>query len=296
MNDIVNVSNKLDPALFADDAVLLANHHKLSALQKTLNQEMKRIYEWLVANELTLNLSKTKYMVFMSNPTKEENRKKLRKIRININKFCIKQVTEFKYLGVHIDHKLNWHTHAEYLCTKLSKASGMIYKLKNIAPREVLQVVYHSIVSSHLRYGILAWGSAKTNALNKLNIIHDKIIRYMKSNEESLEQAYKNLKILTIENLHKAELAKFVHLAQQGKVPRIFNEVVQEISHCHNTRARAEGNLIVPHPRTERSKTSVKYKGPKYWNELPQTIKQIVHTRNFVYELKKILLQNDSVW
>ena len=171
----------------------------------------------------------------------------------------------------------------------------MIYKLRNIAPREVLQTVYHSIVSSHLRYGILAWGSAKSNALNKLNSIHDKIISYMKSSEETVAQAYKNLKILTLENLHKTELAKFVHLAKLGKVPRIFTEVVQEISHSHNTRARAEGNLILPHPRTERSKSSVRYKGPKYWNELPQTIKQIVHTKTFVYELKKILLQNDNV-
>ena len=116
----------------------------------------------------------------------------------------------------------------------------------------------------------------------------------MKSNEESTEQAFKNLKILTIANLHNAELAKFVHLAQLGKVPRTFNAVVHKINHNHNTRSRAAGNLCLPQPRTERGKTSVKYKGPNHWNGLPAILKQIVHTKTFMYELKKILLQNDN--
>ena len=50
INDIVNVSKKLDPALFADDAVLLANHLKLNSLQKILNHEMKLIHERQIAN------------------------------------------------------------------------------------------------------------------------------------------------------------------------------------------------------------------------------------------------------
>ena len=123
--------------LFADDAVMLAHNKSIKALQKTLNHEMKLIHEWLVANKLTLNLSKTKYMIFHNNNVKNIYRK-TKKFKININKYCIKQVTEFKYLGVHFDSKLNWHTHNEYLCTKLSKAAGVLYKLKKIAPRAVL--------------------------------------------------------------------------------------------------------------------------------------------------------------
>ena len=103
-------------------------------------------------------------MIF-HNKHDEKSKKQMKKFRININKYCIKQVTEFKYLGVHFDNRLNWHTHIEYLCTKLSQAAGVIYKLKKLAPRAVLKTVYYSIVDSHLRYGILAWGSAKSTAL-----------------------------------------------------------------------------------------------------------------------------------
>ena len=90
---------------------------------------MSLIHEWLVANKLTLNLSKTKYMLF-HNYFEKNVYPKLKKFKININKYCIKRVSEFKYLGVHFDDNLNWHTHIEYLCTKLSKAAGVIYKLK----------------------------------------------------------------------------------------------------------------------------------------------------------------------
>ena len=290
-NDIVKCS-KLSSVLFADDAVFIAQGKTVKSLKRLINCEINFVHEWLVANKLTLNLSKTKYMIF-HNKHDEKSKKQMKKFRININKYCIKQVTEFKYLGVHFDNRLNWHTHIEYLCTKLSQAAGVIYKLKKLAPRAVLKTVYYSIVDSHLRYGILAWGSAKSTALQRLHSIHRKIIHYMKFENESLSDAYENLKILSISNLHKFELTKFVHLIQIGKVPDTFAGAINTIAHSHVTRSVTSGNLALPHARTDKGKTITEYIGAQAWNSLPVSLKQMSNTKTFVYELKKILLQND---
>ena len=52
------------------------------------------------------------------------------------------------------------------------------------------------------------------------------------------------------------------------------------------------GNLALPQPRTEKGKTTIKYKGTQAWNSLPVSLKVITNTKTFVYELKKILMQN----
>ena len=225
-------------------------------------------------------------MIF-HNKQDERVKKLVKKFRININKYCIKQVSEFKYLGVHFDNKLNWHSHIEYLCTKLSQAAGVIYKLKKLAPRAVLKTVYYSIVDSHLRYGILAWFSAKSTALQRLNCIHKKIIKYMKFENETLPKAFENLNILSIANLHQLELTKFVHKIKSGTSPDTFIGAINTIAHSHRTRSVTRGNLALPQPRTDKGKSTIEYKGAQAWNSLPTPLKQITNTKTFVYELKK---------
>ena len=77
-----------------------------------------------------------------------------------------------KYLGVILDNKLNWHNHIQYVSTKLAKAAGIIYKVRNKAPQSVLMLLYHSLVGTYLRYGLASWGSAKTTALLKLKSLY----------------------------------------------------------------------------------------------------------------------------
>ena len=64
INDIVNATNYFSLRLFADDTSLTATDRNLDALLHLINSELPAIYDWLCSNKLTLNLSKTKYVVF----------------------------------------------------------------------------------------------------------------------------------------------------------------------------------------------------------------------------------------
>ena len=75
MNDISNASDKLNSVLFADDTTLdnplktfdmIGTEHKYNkaTLTNNLNFELKKIYDWLCVNKLSLNIGKTKFMLF----------------------------------------------------------------------------------------------------------------------------------------------------------------------------------------------------------------------------------------
>ena len=61
VNDLNQASNMLDPIMFADCTNLFYSHHQIKILFKTVNCELKDISQWFRANELSLNIKKTKY-------------------------------------------------------------------------------------------------------------------------------------------------------------------------------------------------------------------------------------------
>ena len=66
-------------------------------------------YVWLLANKLSLNLSKTHFMVF------HRARHKQYKIHIEINKVPIEQVKHTQFIGVIFDDRLEWSNHITYI-------------------------------------------------------------------------------------------------------------------------------------------------------------------------------------
>ena len=63
-----------------------------------------------------------------------------------------------KYLGVYFDNKLTFKRHIDILCCKLNRMVGILWKCPQLA-LETKKMIYHSLVESHLNYGILMWGS-----------------------------------------------------------------------------------------------------------------------------------------
>ena len=89
-------------------------------------------------------------------------------------------VTEvIQYLGVFIDNKLTWKNHIHSVIEKLCIAKGILSKLRHYVPVYILRNVYFGIVSSHLQYGITAWGNAAAKFIDKLQIQQNYIMKIM---------------------------------------------------------------------------------------------------------------------
>ena len=63
INDLPLISNKVKMVMYTDDTILFCNIDN-NVTEDVINHELYQIYEWLGANKLALNVSKTKFMVF----------------------------------------------------------------------------------------------------------------------------------------------------------------------------------------------------------------------------------------
>ena len=64
VNDIHKSSDKLAFYLFADDTNLLCADKNLRTLELVVNLEFHKVYEWLTAYKLTLNVEKSNFIIF----------------------------------------------------------------------------------------------------------------------------------------------------------------------------------------------------------------------------------------
>ena len=108
MNDICNVLDFMFAIMYADDTCFLINGTDLNKLIKQLNVELKSLCTWFKSNKLSLITQKTFYMVFHRARLKNSDEINLDVIMDNR---MLTKVDSIKYLGIIVDHKLNWIDH-----------------------------------------------------------------------------------------------------------------------------------------------------------------------------------------
>ena len=124
------------------------------------------------SNKLSLNYTKTKFMLIHKNKT-------ISALNIHIDGNKIEQVRTYQYLGVTMDDKLTWIDHIKNVEKKISQVSGVIYKLRHYVDQDCLRTDYFSHVYFHLQYAVLAWGLTTHKNLKRLKILHRRLIRLM---------------------------------------------------------------------------------------------------------------------
>ena len=140
INDLLFACKRTFPVLFADDSNLFLSGKNTDQVQQMMDDELKDIVIWLRANKLSLNISKTHYMLFSNKKVIQPN------VTIEINGQPITCVTKTKFLGVIIDNKLTWKEHISYICGKVAKGIGIISKVRKYLNKNTLLDLYYSFI------------------------------------------------------------------------------------------------------------------------------------------------------
>ena len=99
--------------------------------------------------------------------------------KVVIDNHELTQVNSAKYLGVIINHKLNWIEHISYVKSEMSKSIGIMYKARHFLTKKALLMLYHAYIFPYMTYCIEVWGCASQTHLNCLFLLQKKIIRIM---------------------------------------------------------------------------------------------------------------------
>ena len=111
--------------------------------------------QWCKLNHLQLNTTKTKEIVV------DFQRTKRALLPVSIEGVNVEVVSMYKYLGVHLDHKLDWSANTDAVYKKGQSRLYFLRRLRsfNICSK-LLGMFYQSVVASVLFYAVVCWGGS----------------------------------------------------------------------------------------------------------------------------------------
>ena len=116
INDLKESSEKLRFLMYADDTTIYFNLEDCDSnnYEYEINVELQKVSMWLKKNELSLNLDKTKLMIFY------RQQKKVKELNITINGTIIERLQSFNFLGTTLSESMSWANHLLPIKKKIS--------------------------------------------------------------------------------------------------------------------------------------------------------------------------------
>ena len=291
INDLNNSVNCL-PRLFADDTCLIIDSPNLASLETEMNKDLTNVYNWSIANKLSLNPSKSNHLIISPKQNILSPH-----VTLIVNNLPILSCDKAKYLGVFIDSRLNFHSHIKSVENKVARSVGILSKLKHFLPSNSLLKLYYAFIHPHLLYGLSIWGCTHKSYLSKLQTLQNKAVKIIGGGKymDHATPFYSKLKILKIPELYKHEVAKLVFHHYHQRLPPLLSNLYIKTNHVSQkcTRSSSTANkptLYIPLYKTTRLQKSIRYQGVKIWNKIPTSIKTKQSFKSFEVSYKNYLL------
>ena len=105
---------------FADDTTVFASDNDINGVHASVNRELVGVDNWLKTKRLSLNVSRTSYMII-------SNQKNV--LDIKIRETILMKVSTVKFLGITLDENLTFKDHVNNVTSNISESVGVMRRL-----------------------------------------------------------------------------------------------------------------------------------------------------------------------
>ena len=289
INDLSRVT-KFSSFLFADDTSFQMSSNNIVKLLNDSNNELDKVATWCNCNKLTINVSKTKYIIFRHKNMQLPNNNLILKIGNEVIERIGHDLTEakFKFLGHLIDEHLTWSFHIRHVQNKIACGNYFLARAKNYLPQSIKHVLYNTLIRPHLEYGVLAWGGVSKSKIKGIITNQKKAIRNVmgKGSTTHTSPLFYSLEELQFVDLFKYNSAVFMYKYHNNLLPRAFENLFMP---C-NPPNRTNSYKVVRNRITFLGQFPVSFL-PKTWNSLAVNLKTSSSLNRFKKGLKANLLE-----
>ena len=168
-NDLPSVLTHCQARQYADDTTLSVVDSSSDALQMKLNEDLRKIQEWVLANKLCLNVTKTQLMVL----SRKRRESELINVCVTAGEHELERAKCVKSLGVFLDDGLKWREHVKELSRKCWAGLSRLKRFRKVLPTTLKKRLYSSLVLPHLDYCCLVWQECSKELVNRLEKIQN---------------------------------------------------------------------------------------------------------------------------
>ena len=268
INDLGQYLQECKINLYADDTALYTDANSHIELLLNLRLELSMVSEWLKANRLTLNIKKTKFIVFGT-------RQRLRQVpplNLSINGEQLEQVDNMKYLGVILDQFLTFDQHTDYIHSKAVKKLGIVRKARDFLDLGTSVKLYQSLVLPHMDYCDIIYSCTSESNLQKLQKIQNCACRILlrADRRAHVNELHNRLNFLNLKQRRELHLSVECYKQVSNSASSLHHFFKKRTG--RNTRT-GDTKYEVPNIKSAMGRRCFSYRGPVHWNDVAENLK-----------------------
>ena len=254
--------------MYANDTTVYVIGPNPYIVANILNVILQKLSRWCLENLLTFHSGKTEYMLLRSSrfigPLQQ----------IKLGDSNIKLVNTKICLGLKVDSRLKWDTHAMEVVKSCHKKLNLL-KSFHFLPLQARLDFYFKVILQTITYGILIWGSVEKTIFDNLERIHIRAARIIyhytwdkPSKEVQSQTNWRPLKLF-----YNLKLLKLVFNHYHNLSPIMLQNLFEKREQVYNF--RTTNCLNLPKCRTDYMQKSVVYQGGILWNSLENSARTL---------------------
>lgn len=289
INDLPSVTNFFECVMYADDCAFSSSitRENLIDAEVSINLNLDKIYRWLCSNKIMINSDKTKYILYSYRGDVNLN------FPIMLGTSEIAKVDDIKYLGVILDKRLCFTNQINSMSLKISRAIGMLGRLRQFYPTKILKSLYYVFIHPYFMYGIEVWYGAPAYVTDKLKILQKRAVRYVNCLEyrAHTQPSFQEMNLLPLDKLYEYCIGVYMFktITVTDYDPDMYGRLRTFcFQHYHLTRNREQ--FIIPYFKRSKTQSSIMYSGIIILNKIMSQLNVTTTLPTFKKKLKSTLI------
>lgn len=158
---------------YADDTAIISHHKSMNKVIENLQAKINATEEWFNKWRLVPNPAKTQFTIFNHSVSNTSP-------TINVGNQQINPAQSSKYLGVTLDHKLNFNMHTASMKTKIKNRAkhfrSLTFKKEGISTKTA-SIIYKSICRPIIEYANILFMTCRKPALQNIKVAETSTLR-----------------------------------------------------------------------------------------------------------------------
>ncbi|GFU32672.1 RNA-directed DNA polymerase from mobile element jockey [Trichonephila clavipes] len=160
--------------LFADDSAMLTQGTQLKYTLKNMQNFLDKLQDWLTQWRIAINVDKSQAIIFRKWGVIDPP------FQLTLFEDNIQWVSVVRYLGLHINSRLTYKKHIDYLSEKFWRRIHLAISLvgrNSPLSLENKVILYKQVLRPIITYASPVWGAAAATHMKKIQVIQNKILR-----------------------------------------------------------------------------------------------------------------------
>lgn len=285
INDLPDILISSSFHMYADDVQLynFCNIDDVPLCVERINKDLNRVYNWALANGLSINPLKSKYLLI----SKSRNNVVLGcNLSIKLGNSEIHSVPTASNLGITFNDRLTWSEHINLVVGRVYGMLRNLWIIKDSTPFNIRMLLAKTYLVPTLLYGCEIFANCSSDDQRKLKVVYNNIARYIfqKRRRDHISSYSYQIFHMRFEDLLRYKCLIFLHkIATSGQPAYIY----EKISFARSNRGR---KIIQVRHSTLVSERQFFIHTISLWNSLPNHIQKLDNAYVFKKELKKLYM------